>query len=63
MTITCKPGWRASTAPAGDPEKTVVTIERQTDDAWIVHSVYTIAHAADQDPVALVAELFPIAFQ
>jgi hypothetical protein len=63
MTTNCKPGWRVSTAPTDDAEKTFVKLERQTDDAWIVHSTYTIAHTEDQDPVAMVAELFPLAFE
>lgn len=63
MTITCKPGWRVSTTAADDPEKTVVTIEREKGDEWVVHSVYTLAHAPDQDPIATVAELFPAAFE
>lgn len=64
MTITCKPGWRVSTAPDTEvTDHTIVTLEREkTPDVWVLHSRYNIAHTADQDPVALVAELFPLAF-
>ena len=65
MTTTCKTGWRVSSAPDPDSaERSIVTIECETEAGeWEVRVTFQIAHMPDQDPVALVAEQFPAAFE
>lgn len=62
MSITVKAGWAVEVSDGSNLGEKIVTIKRQNDGEYVVHSVYHFAAYSDADPIALTYDVFPAAF-